>query len=632
MEYITGIVFLMCYIAFFYFLGGAITKQEKSYPYQFLVGYLVYSFFVAIGGMPIMQFNLPFGFFVIYLILVYLILIIFTIIAYIKNKQPLIRNGKEFILSQWFLYILPIILVVISLSYVAWLWLNNCTDDGYYISQLTTFPIDFRTHPSTGYKMASGFNSYLINAYYAELAVYCKFLKIAPTLLCRVFFNYFHYFLFAICIYILVDNITKWLKVEISINALQWFALILLLFSFGHKFVSTYHIFNTQDTWQFNTAMYYGSSTIRCFGMFLMVLPFIHKEEITFKDVLYVGGISVGMMSQSSIALPVIIIVSYGYLIVHFLFDKKDIKFIILGILLLIAFVGIGFILPNNQGTQGHMIQVLKSNLTSIILMPCLLVYILSFLTRNRNILKINTLFLFLFVAIAIDPVNNILEMTSIYSFVAWRFLTMFVYSFIILNFIYFTLFVYCKILKNKHIYKLLGSMTCILLAASLFVAHVSNEGFVHAMKIIMNNPKIQPNIVIELGKTLEKRYQETGKYNTVVIDEGAVIDAYEFSLAIMLRSESPHTISLSATGRYGEDKVGEYSGFSYDDELLFYAFEGTPNDTTYEEFMDSISNVDVNCIILHNQAAAPYLELSGYTFYDVVEDSQNSYYLYVKD
>ena len=82
-------------------------------------------------------------------------------------------------------------------------------------------------------------------------------------------------------------------------------------------------ILYVQDSWQFNTAMYYASSIVRTMGILIILVHFIENNKISIRDILLVILISVVLVSKSTIALPIIFVTCVSYLVVNFLFDDK---------------------------------------------------------------------------------------------------------------------------------------------------------------------------------------------------------------------------------------------------------------------------------------------------------------------
>ena len=52
-DYVVGTILFSLFTLSLYILGTAVLTDEKNSAYRFIIGYLVYSFFVAVGGIII---------------------------------------------------------------------------------------------------------------------------------------------------------------------------------------------------------------------------------------------------------------------------------------------------------------------------------------------------------------------------------------------------------------------------------------------------------------------------------------------------------------------------------------------------------------------------------------------------
>ena len=54
-DYVVGTILFSLFTLSLYILGTAVLTDEKNSAYRFIIGYLVYSFFVAVGGIIIYE-------------------------------------------------------------------------------------------------------------------------------------------------------------------------------------------------------------------------------------------------------------------------------------------------------------------------------------------------------------------------------------------------------------------------------------------------------------------------------------------------------------------------------------------------------------------------------------------------
>ena len=118
-EYLVCGCFFLIFTMLLYALGKAVDIKEESYSVKFIKGYLVYSFFVAIGGMSVQLLHLKYRIFFAYMSVV-LLLAVLKIIYSIKQENYIkIVTLKNFVKCNWFLIVLVYFLLLLSFANVA---------------------------------------------------------------------------------------------------------------------------------------------------------------------------------------------------------------------------------------------------------------------------------------------------------------------------------------------------------------------------------------------------------------------------------------------------------------------------------------------------------------------------------
>lgn len=642
-DYVFGTLFTVIYAAYMYFVGGAFTKKQKSYPYQFVIGYLIFSFCVAVGGIIIQILNLPWMLFVLYLIMVFIGLALASVILYIHNDVPMISFSRipEFFKNQWFLIFAALALILVYCTNLVWIWQNNSLDDGYYLSWVAALPYNtngFFTQPSTGFiQDLKGMGSYIFNTTYTEYSVYVYFFHFTTSVFCRFFMGIFNYFLYGCCAASFCEFVVKQTHLEVKDNFYQYACGMLFLFGFAPSFLSNNNIINLPDLWQFNTAMFYGSSIVRTMGIFMLLLPFLEKTKISVKEILLVGGIGVALISKSSIALPIIVIVSISYLFAHWICSKDKLNFVFVGVGLILMFA-VSLVLGNNQEMEEAVMTNFANNMKSIIFWPCVLFFATSFFYGSRNIIRYNLTLLFFLGFMVISPINNIFETASIYNFVANRAMITFIYTFVVSSYSYMILDI-LMFIRFQGIRKVLFiGMDTVLCVSMFLVSYSVHDGLISSYKVIYENPNIMPESTIKLGQALEQRYEETQIENVVICNESLKVNSLDHSLSVILRTVTPHSISLSATFRYGEDQKGAYQGFTEKQQQAFHDFMRLPNLDTYVVFSNIMNTYGVNCVVLTSDETGElpiyyydsYLASDGFTMYAQINDANTNVIHYV--
>ncbi len=638
-----GIVFLLIYILYMYFIGGAATNKQGSYPYQFIVGYLIYSFVLGLGGMFIQILNLPWALFAIYMVIVLFGLAILAVIKCMREGIQILDPTRilDFVRDQWFIVVVAIFLTIISRSNLLWLWGNNASDDGYYISLVGSLPYsDFYTNPSTGIPMGlKGIGPYIINTIYTEYSVFALITQIQPTAFCRIYMAFFNYFMFGTCIASFAKFVLKQVYGEVKESVCQFAVGILLLFGIGMTYLDTHNILNVYDTWQFNTAMYYGSSIVRCMSIFFITLPFLDKDEITIPDVMKVAAIAVVLMTKSTIALPLVIVIPVAYILSFWLVSSNMLHKVFAAVTVLLYFAA-GIVVGNHDTIHQFFISYFTLNRSSILLLPCIVLFASSFIYRNKYIIRLNVMMLIMMVLMVVGPFDNIFETASVLKFVAARAFTTWAYTFIIMNFVYLMV-AFFYIVRVDILRKSAFGGVAALFAVQVLVSYNSSvESFFNKQKIVSQNPSAVPETTITLGEVLEQRYQETGAQNVALCIEGTEPNGYLHYPSTLLRAFSPHTVSLSATHRFGNQESGQYASFTADDQNNYNYFLGNPTDDTYNVIFPVMDTCKVNTVITNSEVGlngyeySTFLQRSGFTLYKIIadEDANLQYFVYVRN
>ena len=351
----------MIFTMLLYALGKAVDIKEESYSVKFIKGYLVYSFFVAIGGMSVQLLHLKYRIFFAYMSVV-LLLAVLKIIYSIKQENYIkIVTLKNFVKCNWFLIVLTIILCYMMFYYYRAFWYGNHLDDGYYLTKIATIASGCENNIDNipvGVGKGLGI-TYLLNTWEIESAFYIKMLHVTPSLYIRLFQSGFNYYLFFNCVLAFGDRIARAVKKDYNKKALQYVCGTCLLFFVYYVYMQDTKLLFLRDTFTLNTAMYFGSSIVKMIAIMCLLMFYLEDEKITWKMVLGVFGISVVMISKSTIVLPTLFVTGVSYVIVTLLFTKEW-KQKIIGIILAAFIVLAGIILPNNQVAQKEVYQYVK--------------------------------------------------------------------------------------------------------------------------------------------------------------------------------------------------------------------------------------------------------------------------------
>lgn len=638
-SYLVCGIFWIIFTLMLCMLGAQICKQ-KSFSGSLTYGYLFYSFLVAIGGMIVQIFNLPWIGFAGYMVVLWCA-IIFLLIKYRwkRNDRSLFKDGMlVYLQNNWMILFVMIILIGLTCLYFSGFWLGNHQDDGYYITKVATMPYT-QTGGNFVYpigKSTPGFNTYIVNTWEIEASFYVKILNVSPTLYLRFFQTIFVFFLYLNIIKFFADKVIKKTELLVHESLAQFIVVIVIFFDAYYLFLSDTGIFNLRDMFMVNTGMFLGNSIVRMLSLFLLVSVAIDYDKISMKMVGYFIVVSVVLMSKSTIALPIIGVAAVSGFVTWLWFEYgKDGR--ICALACTIIYACLSAILPNQPNIQKITWLDTWNILRSPLIWICVLIFISSFFVlRFKIVYKLN-MFVCIIVFLCVVPqINDVFEVLSVFPFVAGRAVTTIVYFFVVMNAVYLMLYLNkwsVGIRWIKRIYTMSAIvLTCVSLwGFTMFGGNVlmgqsrQKASIRFALAAIKHNPYFIPNSTIELGEQLDEMSQESSEQIRVVTDKMVIRDGTLHPLAIWLRIYAKNIIPVSATERYS---VKDGSPLSEYRQSAFEVFESNPSDETAEKFWDEIKKLDVNCIVVQNPECAQWLEQKGYKFKEKVADC---YYIWYK-
>lgn len=596
-DYISGLLFLIWMIALSYLFGFSIRK-EHNFSTNLITGYIGYSFIIGLGLMVIELFDVPWMFALIYFFLTIIFILFYIIYSIKKNKLKITKEDiKNLFQENYFLFIIVLILMFISVISFSVYWLNNHLDDGYYLSKIVKMPY-LDTPYSYDYPVncyAKSMLSYRINTWELESSIYVYLLKINVFVYCRLFLNFFNYLLFCSTISLFTTKIYKKLNLSNDrFKFIQYIPIVIIFFATNMNTVYQIGFMHLIDHWQFVTAMYFGSSIPRTMGILWITMTFVENDKITIKDIFKLFMISVVLMSKSSIALPIIVLTSVTlYFIINF---NKERKVIFLLIPLLI-YVVVGIILPNNLGIQSEIYSLLTQNVKTLPFLVSLVVLVISFAFRNSFVNRINFTLIFIFALMMIPEINDVFENFSIYNFVSNRMFTTLMYTFYIVAFSYVAYFFMSHVHKSvlKPVFLIL---TCIITGSSILTYTGRNIAIKNSLIVIAQNKKMVPNSTLELGNALNKITKEKGTLR-ILSPEFVFANGVPHPLATILTTVSNDTISYSAIPRYSVDSDDEIASYKYEYQELFHTFNDTKSVDDFNNCLQFIDKYKINSFIL---------------------------------
>ena len=226
---------------------------------------------------------------------------------------------------------------------------------------------------------------------------------------------------------------------------LQYYCFILIPVLCGMNTLSNSFLsLALEDTWKNTSAMYYGSTLVRLL-LTLKMLEFLCSiEKINIKEILKLSVLSIVFVSRSTVAIPFIFLCVVSYLVVYLIKSRKY----YLMILMIIFIFFISLLTGNNQVVEKATFERVVNNITSIVTLFLVFMFILSFFScRKKEYLFLFALLIFAYLFACIEPVNNIYESICNYDFVTGRVL----YSLYFLMYIILIVFVIFIIYKKQN-------------------------------------------------------------------------------------------------------------------------------------------------------------------------------------
>lgn len=102
----------------------------------------------------------------------------------------------------------------------------------------------------------------------------------------------------------------------------------------NENFISFYGVGYYLYSNQFINAAYYGSTMVRTMSFIFLITPFLSQDKIDIKMILCVMGISVVLLSKSIIALPLIFLIAFFYVLTTLFFINKKYFIPVIGFIL----------------------------------------------------------------------------------------------------------------------------------------------------------------------------------------------------------------------------------------------------------------------------------------------------------
>lgn len=462
MNHIMTFIFL-CFIFFYYQIvgksvNGLLKIDNKALTTNIISGFIIFFFISFILGVPLQYLHVSWNLFFYTLLIINIIIFILCFKKCYGNFNKFYNKVKSikfidivtFMKDNWLLIVFVLLFSLFSTANNMSLYQFNY-DDSYYIGKI----INSVGTPSL--MNEDFFNGILLPVGTTDLPRICNTYEITYGFLASLFHINITFFCkvgMVIHNYILIVVVMKHLaslfiknKCKSQYVMLPFFVLLIShgylmehgidLFSFNFKIRS-------YDLWQFQTAIWYGSSVVRVLAIPILLiysLPLI-KNKIKILNFVFIVIISCVMVSFTTGALPIIVfsaiallILKFGYN-VYISFKNKQYKNLVIN--LIVAFSIIFIVLISKKLDHTFLLSEVNYNSFLSDLEPFKLHYIgLDFIYSH---------FLFIMIAILIIYIKSNLKYIILFTAILILLvsegyagellcLTSFKYNFVVLRF-----------------------------------------------------------------------------------------------------------------------------------------------------------------------------------------------------
>ncbi len=340
MDYILSMFFLVFIFFYYYILGDFVLNiVEKKYTklksFKLLTGFIFCYFISFVVGLPCQLFKVSWNIFFYSLLITNLVIFIFVNKYKFKNFKNFFdaihkkfnKNYiKEWIKDNWVCLIFVIIFMFLSISNVMSLYQLNY-DDTYYISKIINSigtPVLQNEDYFNGMLANQGTIDLgrILNTYEISYGFWGSLFHIKISVFCRFVMNMHNYIIFAI----VIKNLAS---LFLNKDKCQYVILPFFIFLISSGYLmegnADYHI-RSFDLWQFQTAMWYGGSVVRTLTipiMFLYATPLL-LGKIKIKFFLMIVVVAITMVSFSSVAIPIIVVLFFVLYILKFIVNIKN--------------------------------------------------------------------------------------------------------------------------------------------------------------------------------------------------------------------------------------------------------------------------------------------------------------------
>lgn len=337
MNWLFSIIYLIIIFLIYGLLGNVVLEffgyDNIGNEKKVISGFILVFFLGFVIGVPCQLLHTSWNTFKFIFLIVLLGLIILAffikkneIMENLSNlkKEPL-KLLKNNLKNYWFLYLLVIAFAILSVCNLLSYYRMNY-DDSYYIGKIVN-QVGSNALLSENYyngnlsDVIDGGITRVLNTFEISYGFFATIFNISIPFFCRVAMTVHNYILTFLC-YKAVGEL--FVKKKNSQYILIPFTILLI--SSGFLMNSDHAEFTVRmyDGWQFQTAIFYGSSVVRVMAIPILIIFGIELvKKLTIKKVVFMGMIYLTMMSFSTIFTTYAVLLTFAFILIKALYCFK---------------------------------------------------------------------------------------------------------------------------------------------------------------------------------------------------------------------------------------------------------------------------------------------------------------------
>lgn len=641
LNYVVTVVFFVLFGLFYLLVGTTYYKDvRKLESTRVITGFLIHTFLLAVCGVIVQIFNLPWLLFFLISIFWTLFCLFYGVYTVKKNKYEFFNDGiLNFFRRYWFFIVLICIFAMTLICSAERLWSDNCTDDAYYFVKIASIPYNnFINNVETGIPNSAMF-TYNLNTWELEASVYLYVLHVLPSVYVRFGMAIFNFTLILCGLHSLIGKINEKFKFNQNEVSYQYYCfLVIPIFYSINTLSQSFVSLDLEDTWKNTSAMYYGSTLVRLLLPLILFNYFLSIDDIKLKDFFVAILISVVFVSRSTVAIPFILIMGISVLLTLLI---KNRKYLFTGLIVAVVLIAT-FLVSNNSILAGVTKNRVIDNITSPLTIVMILVFlIINLIKKDFRYLYVLFPIIVSYCLVFFEPINNIFEKASNYDFVIGRVL----YSFYFVFYILLMAYILMNIKKPSNSILKTAIVTCIVIICTtsvLFTQYIYGDvvavnvgavrgglGLKKSTLVIKNNLAITPDSTVNVGKSIHSLELKTNKRLKVITTfDWQNIDGYANYPALTYKAYAYNIYNYSALFRLG----GDNTIYSWKDHSSICNFANNPSDNTYYSAKKILDKLKFDCIVSNNKNIKDYISNDYYLYDTVVDNNQvDAYFLFVR-